>query len=453
MNRFRTIIKNMVTYDTLKLIILGICFFSIIGAYTLLREMKDAIFTLVVGHTFLPDAKMISLFFMIPMVFFYTWLSTKLKRHYLLSFYALFFSIGSFIIAYFVGHQSIGLGNVVSSPSRWFGWVVYLFFEGLSPFLVSVNWSFLNSISRPDDIKSTYIVMTAMGKLGTTIFAIFAWLLMTRSLCFFSYDNDINLYVFLLKFSGFVLLFVPLLLLFLIFVMPANKLEGYTDVNVKHQHQHVRDINDNFGIKAIFQNSYVFSLVGMVFFWEIINVIFGNLRLTIAYNTMHEMAAFSSFLFQSTAIMGGISLLFVVIGTNSIVNYLGERKGLLLIPILIGSITMCFLIYKTHTAVLIAWTLIRAINLSLTTPLRESLYIPTSKDIQFKSKSWIDSFGQRFSKGCGSIYNKLIQFVPDFCLHYVQVCFFAIIIICWTILAYFLGKRWERAVKNKEIIS
>jgi AAA family ATP:ADP antiporter len=370
----------MLDHKKIKTIILGICFFGIIGAYTLLRELKDAIFSLIVGQALLPDVKIISFVVMVPMVFFYTWLSSRISRHYLLSFYALFYSMGSFVIAYFLGHSQIGLYNTVASSSRIFGWAVYLFFEGLSPFLVSVNWSFLNSISRPDDIKSTYIIMTAMGKLGTTIFACFAWLLMTKSLPFFLYNNDIDLYILLLRFSATVLLLIPLLLFILIKALPSKDLQGYVDINEKKDVASHKTKEYNFGIKTIFQNSYVLSIVGMVFFWEIINVIFNNLRLTIAYSNMTEIASFSSFLFKSTAIMGFVSLFFVLIGTNSIVNYLGERKGLLLIPVLTGVITVLFLVYKTQVAVLIAWTLIRAINLSLTTPLRESLYIPTSKD-------------------------------------------------------------------------
>lgn len=447
---FPNFTKKINQYELMKVIILGICFFSILGAYTLLREMKDAIFTLIVGQSFLPDVKLVSFFVMAPMVFFYTWLSERMPRYYLLSFYALFFSIGSFLIAYFLGDPIIGLSNTIPSSSRIFGWIVYLFFEGLSPFLVSVNWSFLNSISKPDDIKSTYIIMAAMGKLGTTLFALFAWFLMTKSMPFFTYTNDINLYIFLLKLSGTILLCIPLLLFLLIYLLPQKTLEGYTD---KYENKKINQPHNSFGIKAIFKNKYVFSIVGTVFFWEIINVIFNNLRLTIACSEITEIAKFSSFLFKSTAIMGFISLLFVIIGTNSIVNFFGEKKGLIMIPILIGFITAFFLANKTQSTILIAWTLIRAINLSLTTPLRESLYIPTSKEIQFKSKSWIDSFGQKFSKGFGSLYNKLIQFIPASSLLYFQIIFFSIIISCWTAIAYLLGKKWEDAIKKKEIIS
>ena len=194
---------------------------------------------------------------------------------------------------------------------------------------------------------------------------------------------------------------------------------------------------------TIFQNSYVISIVGMVFFWEIVNVIFNNLRLIIAFSDTHEISEFSSFLFKSTATTSLISLLFVVIGTNSIVRYFGERKGLLLIPILTGSMMILFLINKTATMVIVTWTVIRSINLSLATPIRESLYIPTSRDIQFKSKSWIDSFGQKFCKGFGSLYNKLIQFVPASFINLFQVSFLWLLNVGCLGLPYLICKKQE----------
>ncbi len=439
----------------IKMILLGLCFFFIIGAYTLLKELKDAIFTIIVGYKYLPDAKAISLFLMIPMVLFYSWLSEKIQRHYLLSLYVLFYAFGSVIIAYYVQHPDIGLTNVISSKYRIFGWIVYLFFEGLSPFLVSLNWSFLNSISKPSDIKNFYIVMAAMGKLGSVCFATFAWLFMSRGLnCFLIY-SDVTLYAVLLKISAAALFFVPILLLYLIYKLPKSEFQGYVDINEKKHLNKEESKNDksfNFGFSSIFSNPYVLSIVGMMFFWEIVNVIFNNLRLIIAFSDTHAISQFSSFLFKSTAITSLISFLFVIIGTNSIIRILGERRGLLLIPILTGLMMISFLFYKTTAMVIITWTVIRAINLSLATPIRESLYIPTSKDIQFKSKSWIDSFGQKFSKGFGSIYNKLVQFIPGNIINIFQVGFFLLIITFWTLLAYYLGNRWQNALDKKEII-
>lgn len=442
----------------IKIFFLGLCFFFIIGSYTLLKELKDAIFIIIVGTKYLPDVKALSLLMMIPMVLFYSWLSEKIKRHHLLCVYALFYAIGAFIISYFIKNPLIGLHNTNADGSRIFGWVIYLFLEGCSPFLVSLNWSFLNSISKPGDVKSYYVAMAGMGKLGSFFFASFAWLLISRFFSFFQYNSDVELYSILLNLSGFSLLCVPFILLYLNYKLPSSEFIGYTDSNEKKEETNTSDKKFSFGFSSIFKTSYVLGIVGMMFCWETVNVIFNNLRLIVAYEEAGaigdlHIGKLSLILFKSTVMTSLISLLFVIIGTNSIIRFLGEKKGLILIPLLTGSIIICFLFFQNINMVILTYTMIRTINLSLATPIRESLYIPTSKEIQFKSKSWIDSFGQKFSKGFGSLYNKLIQFVPKKITQHIQLSFFIIVITLWITLAYYLGKRWEKAVKNKEVIS
>jgi ATP/ADP translocase len=187
-------------------------------------------------------------------------------------------------------------------------------------------------------------------------------------------------------------------------------------------------------------------------FWEIINVTFNNFRLAIAFSDSLDATGFSAFLFKSTAITSLISFLFVIIGTNGILRFLGERVALLLIPLLTGAVMCVSLWYQTSTMIIVAWTCIRVINLSLTSPLKESLYIPTSREIQFKTKSWIDSFGQKFAKGCGSLYVKALQFFSPYIAYLIQLHFLCIVVFVWSFLAYYLGKKWTQAIDKKKII-
>ena len=440
---------------TIKNISLGFCFFFIIGAYTLLRELKDAVFIITVGTQYLPDVKMISIFVMIPMVLFYTWFSERVSRQTLLACYALVFSCGAFIISCFLKDPIIGITNVIPHKTRLFGWLTYLFLEGCSPFLVSLNWSFLNSISNPGDVKNNYIIMAAMGKIGSFIFALTAWFSLSRYFAFFNNFSDIDIYVSLFRLSSCALFLIPFILFYLFLKLPLTEFQGYTDINnFQEESQSIdkKTITFGSGFALLFKNAYVFSIVGMIFCWEVINVIFNNLRLAIAYEGSQTIGELSLFLFKSTVTTSLISLFFVIIGTNSVIRFLGERKALLFIPLVTGIIMISFLLHPTPTMVIFAYTFIRAINLSLTTPIREALYIPTSKEIQFKTKSWIDSFGQKFSKGCGSLYNKIIQFLPLSTAYYTQIGFFVLIVALWTYIATFLGKKWEKAVKEKKII-
>ena len=49
----------------------------------------------------------------------------------------------------------------------------------------------------------------------------------------------------------------------------------------------------------------------------------------------------------------------------------------------------------------------KAINYALNSPSMKQLYIPTTKDVRYKSQAWIESFGSRGSKAAGSGINDL----------------------------------------------
>ena len=435
--------------DIKKMIILGISFFMIIFSYTIVRELKDAVFFLIVGRKYIPDVKMLSNFFMIPLALFYGWLSTKIKRQNLLIFYCIIYGIGGLIAAYFLIHNSIGLINKISNPYRIFGWIFYLFIEGYSPFIVSVMWAFLNSISHPENVKNSYVVVTIFSKTGGVISALLAWLFMSRKFTFGLNISDEASYSFLMIISSIALLIVPIFIYFLLKIIPESSLNGYSDDIEKKEN--LKE-NKSSGFFEIFKYPYVIGIFGMLFFWEIVNVVFNLMRLNIGFADSEGIAEFSAFLYKNIMYSHIVALLMAIFGTSSLVNMLGERISLMLIPVLIGGALFTCFIFKTSTLVIFTYAFMRAINYAFAYPLREALYIPTSKNIQFKTKSWIDSFGSKFAKACGSFYNKAILCIPFASTNIFQNIFFGIIISSWVVLTYFLGKRWEKAIKNKEII-
>ena len=422
------------------------------GAYTIFKELKDSIFMITVGAQYLPDVKTISLLIMIPMVLFYGWLSQKIKRETLLICCLLFYGIGGLIATFFICHDFIGLYNTVASKSRLFGWFFYLFLEGCSPFLVSAIWSFFNSISHPQDIKDSYITMTVMSKLGGILFAGSAFIYNTY---FFTNTlaSEVHQYSRIMLCASISILLVPFLVLFLIYNSNKSDLKGYSENLISTDKNKIIEKNQFFGLTALLKNTYILGIFGMTFFWEVINVIFNNLRLNIAFAEASSLCGITAILYKNILFMHIFGLCFVLIGTKNIICFFGERIALILIPIATGSAIVLFLLYPTTNMIFVTYLIIRAINYTLTFPIREALFIHTTRDIQFKTKSWIDSFGQKFSKGCGSMYNKSIQLFSVYASYCIQIGFFMVLISLWTIMSYFLGKKWEKIIKNKEIIS
>jgi AAA family ATP:ADP antiporter len=435
-----------------KIIYLAIYFFFVFGSYTLLKELKDSIFMITVGAQFIPQIKFISLLLMIPLVMIYGWLSEKLSRKNLVICYTSVYGIGSLLIAFFINHPTIGLTNTFAEKYRLFGWFTYLFLEGASPFLVSLSWSFLNSVSHPKDIENTYMIMTIMSKIGGALFACIAWIFVTKTYTFGINYSEVSMYSFLMILAGIGILLLPFILIIMKKRLPEKDFIGYNKENDKKKTEG-NFASNGFGLKFFLKDKYVLGIFGMMFFWEIVNFTFNNLRLNIAFSQAEKITEISAFLFKTTMITHLTGFILVVFGTTLFIKFLGERISLLLIPILTGGAVLTFLYFQNPLSVIIVYPFIAAINYSLSRPLRESLFIITSKSIQFSTKSWMDSFGQKFSKTCGSLYTIVLQYLPRSIIYHFQIGFFCLLIALWTILAYFLGKKWQSTIDKNKVIS
>ena len=169
------------TQERLKFLFLSVVFFFVIGGYTITKELKDSIFASIIGKDYIPLAKILAMFVLVPAIFFYSVLVDRIRRYQLLMFYSIFFSIGGFVFTYFLGHPTIGLSNTHATPYRIFGWLFYFFIEGYSPFVVSVFWAFANSITSPQGAKRNYPYMVAASKVGGILSAGLAWYLLAQS--------------------------------------------------------------------------------------------------------------------------------------------------------------------------------------------------------------------------------------------------------------------------------
>ncbi|MEW5972114.1 MAG: hypothetical protein AB1706_19985, partial [Pseudomonadota bacterium] len=157
-------------------------------------------------------------------------------------------------------------------------------------------------------------------------------------------------------------------------------------------------------------------------------------------------------LYQQIFYVHLIGLAIVLIGTKTFVTLLGERRSLIAVPLLTGLIIASYLLAGGLVSIGVAYILMRAINYAFAVPLRESLFIPTTKAMKFKSKSWIDGFGAKMAKCFGSGYGAFVVNVPRYAVFNIHLVFFGGIVTCWALVANALGKRFEKAVKHGEVI-
>lgn len=444
--------------DLFKIFLLAFAFFCVIGAYTIIKEMKDILFVRFVGAAWMPKVKILSMFVLVPATLLYAKMVDMMSKYKLLLVYTLLYSIVGLLFAYILGLPGIGLSNTVAGPHRIFGWIVYLFYEGAVPFVVSLVWSFCNSVTSPEAAKKGYALIISGSKMGGMATSLLAWTLLTPTSFLGKIGlTDIGVHQFLLAFASVLLACAPVVIAYLLKTAPEKDLYGYEAAykdEKKKEEAGKSKTGMLSGLKMMVQHPYILGIFGMIFFYELLNVVLGYQRLIILQSTTKGLGGFTSKMFEQRFWMHGAGLLISFFGTRVLIKRLGERLCLLAIPVVMGLLLAYFMIAYDANAVLVVFMGLGTMNYAFASPLRESLYIPTVKDIRFKSKSWIDSFGLKISKGCGSTFNELCKgIIPGtFLFHSVYIAFFTAIIGLWVMLAWWIGKRYCDAVENNKVI-
>ncbi|TET06079.1 hypothetical protein E3J79_03410 [Candidatus Dependentiae bacterium] len=466
-NKFKQVANSLfeiAPHERLKVLFLSLTYFCIIAGYSVAKELKDTVFTIIVGEYYIPKVRIAAMIILVPAILFYALLVDRLRRYQLLCFYSLFYSIVGLIFTFLLSHPIIGMANTDSSPYRLFGWLFYFFLEGYTPFVVSVFWAFANSITDQEGAKKNYGLMVAGSKLGGMFGPLLAWLwlYLNSGGAVNTLARDIFNHQILLGFFSVMSLIIPLIIILLMKKVPGRYLHGYEAVyqlEKKRSQEGRGKSNVLAGFAMLLKYPYVFGIFCIIFFYEIINTVLSYQRVLIAktYATnvvdgAFSVSAMASFLYQVVFLVHFIGFLISLFGTRLLLEMLGEKRALILVPILHVVLLIYFFGFYTPFAFITTSVLIKAINYSLSYPLRENLYIPTMKEIKFKAKSWIDSFGGKFGKATGSVFNWLAQFVGpavSFSLHFV---FFSVISGAGLLAAYLLGKKFEWSIAHNEVI-
>lgn len=445
--------------ERLKIFFLSGAFFAIIASYTIIKELKDSIFMNIVGgKEFVPYAKLFMIVGLIPLVLFYSMLVDTIRRYQLLSYFAWAYSIVGLVCAVIVGFY--GLGSQVVQPYSFywfFGWFYYFYIESFSPFVVGVFWAFLNSVSTPDGAKKNYGLLISVSKVGGMASAGLAWFLFANTAQLSKLGlTETNTHVFLMILSSAILLLVPFIINQMMKTVPGQYLHGYEEAYKFEKKQSKlgksADTGMLGGLLMLLRYPYVFGIFCTLFFYEVLSAILSYMRLGVAQNSSCDVSGVSCFLFKIVFFTHFIGFLISLLGTRVLVSYLGERLSLMVMPVVMGTLLLYLMVSSSPTALIAAFVALRAIYYSFNQPVTEALYIPTVKDMKFKSKSWIDTFGKKFARGAGSSFNIVASSMGGAITGGIHGVFFGSIIGIWIVVSYLLGKRFHKAIAHGEVI-
>lgn len=396
-----------------KFSLLSLTFFLIIGSYWLARLLKNVVLYKVAfpetlgwlpgqGGLFQPLAKQWSLLVVFVMVMIYTKLVDLFKKETLFyiigSFYSIIFGCitGILIIRDVYGDMFLGKTALAT-----LGWVSFFAIESYGSLIIALFWSFTNSICTTEQSKIGYPMIIAAAQIG----GIGGSLLM-----FFSHKIGIwQLYAVITFFVICVLFSVRHFMR----SIPSSSMVGNPEA------AKTETIKEGFweglssGIKMIVTRPYIFGILIVSTLYEVISQV-------IDYQMHRQADALPQFEGElGFAFFEGIygiatnilSLLLALLGTRYLIKRFGLKFGLLLYPITLGCAFMLLFGLYTYgnptagqllTATFIVMMIAKGLGYAVNNPVKEMMYIPTSRDAKFKAKGFIDTFGARMSKMGGS---------------------------------------------------
>ncbi|MBI2344667.1 hypothetical protein HYV10_01185 [Candidatus Dependentiae bacterium] len=441
-----------------KFSLLALAFLFTIGTYWLMRLLKDLVLYKLAfpcclgwaedtGRLWIPYVKTLSPLFVFFIVLLYGRLVDIFKKHVLMyvvaTFYIIVFSYMTIILFLKHTYGDIFIGKTLLAAS---GIVGYLFTESFGSLMVALFWSFTISSSTTDQAKRAFPFIVAAGQFGAIGGSS---LMLIKTAVIWPFYATVVL----------CLIFFITTIQHLIKIIPNDELQS--DI----VHEHKKEHHAWSGFTLLFSQPYLIGVLIVSTFYEITGTILE-----------YQMNSQASFIFDHIQFkwfkgLYGVSIntlafMIALLGTSYIIKKLGTQICLLIYPILFALLLFSlysFYYLSEHNPFYILWALflvmliIKAVSYAVNSPVKEMMYIPTSKDAKFKTKSIIDMFGSRFAKMSGAriggTFN--IEGNPTLSIHnlitYGTLISLGVIGI-WIMAAIYVGKTNSKLLKDKKII-
>jgi AAA family ATP:ADP antiporter len=447
--------------ETRKFALLSCIAFLIIGTYWLLRILKTTIFFKIAfpecvgwcpnqGRLLQPIAKFWSVFVVIGLVLVYSKLVDLFKKHQLFyiicGFYTAIFGCitGILFLSELYGAEFVGKVPLAAA-----GWLSYFAIESFGSLVVALFWSFTSSITTTESAKHGYPLIISCMQTGAIIGS--AIMLFTP---------HIGTVWPIMGCAALTVCAVIPAVAYFMRTIPASEMIGNKQAE-KTEHK-----KDGFlwgfvsGFIILLTRPYMMGIFIVSTFYEVIGQVLEYQMKSFADTIFPTAAAYGQFEAVFGVTSNVASFLISFLGTSYIIKHYGIRLSLFVYPLItaliLGGIFSIFYFFMPEPAMLLwvifgGYALIKGLGYAVNNPIKEILYIPTSKDVKFKAKGWTDMFGSRFSKGAGAqITNAFKHNLSDLMMFGTMIS--TGLIGVWMVAALYVGFKNEKLIKENKIV-
>ena len=419
--------------EIVKFGLLATTLFTIIGSYWTLRSMKDAFFANLVGMKYVPWAKIGTLIVIVPIVLLVNKLVDEVEREKL---FWIFCGAYAFFFAGIGYLYNNGTPLITSSlpmlPGNALGWLSFITIETFGGVIVALFWSYANSTTNTALSKRGYPLIYIAAQMGN-----FAGPTIVTNATTLGFSN-----IFFIAAAAVIT--VPMLIGAYRTVVPQALRESDGSTETKKKTGALE------GLRLIGRYEYLMGLAFISTVYEVIGTIL-DMQFKLLASQQYTAEALAAYLGRYGQVTAAVGFAFAVLGTSFVIRNLGVRLSLLLYPSLLGLVVVLVRMTPQLSILFAGMVAVKMLSYTLNNPLKELMYIPTTKDVKFKVKSVIDGFGGKLSKGIGSGINS--AFAGQFHALMTWGSLISLGIVgFWFVIAIFVGRTYDKLIKSKEII-
>lgn len=424
---------DLTSAEMRKFSLLGGIFFLLIGAYWILRTQKDAVFDSLVGLSYQPKAKLLSWVVSIVLVLGYSKLVDSVGKRQLFIFLAAFFGALFLGVGACLAFAPFGFADSTQGPHRLFGWFIYVVIESLGSLMVSLFWSFVTSTTSAASAKKGYPLIIAGSQSGALL----------GSFCSWHSEWFGNALLFCLGAVALTLI-APMVFWYTRLVATHEATPA-----VAHYDKHKTGIWE--GLRILLTRPYVGAILIVSTLYEVVTTIL-EFEMKVSARALYTTReAFASFNGMYGMYVNALALLFALLGTSFLMRRFGLRFCLILFPLITAVVVGGVYFVPTLGMLIVACMATKGLGYALNNPAKEMMYIPTTPDIRFKAKSWIDQFGGKSFKAVGAGVNNAFGYSLQALLSYGTGISFGLIVM-WIVCAAYVGSRFKQLTEKGEII-
>ncbi|MDA2929161.1 MFS transporter [Acidobacteria bacterium AH-259-O06] len=399
-------------------------FFSAMTVFQILKPLKKGLFVEHIGAELQLIAKVLNILVAIGAMVVFTYLYNRLGGRRLV------YVLGGLFLAALLVFSTL----VSEAPSKIVNWSFYLFGDLWSTVWVATFWAFLNEISTPDQSKRLYGVIGAGGTLGGLLGVTLVVLLVRQ------YSPQLLL-----------LLCAGLTVAILLLVWRTDKLAQQPNAALTYRRDRpakpeaAKSNAVTEGAKLVLASKYLLAIVGIMGLYELCSAMI-DFQFSTASETISGSRATTFFIAQIYLITNTVAVVVQLFFTSFVMRRFGLGPALMILPLAMALSSGLFMVVPTLMFAGLLNVADNGFNYSINQTARESLYVPTSSDEQYKARAFTNMFVQRAGKGVATVISAVFILIGVRWLSLVTIA----VTVLWMTIATFAGRRFHEFSEEEE---